>query len=210
MKYILWMLFLILVTESCGNQPKVEPITNLEQAILKQHNFFRDLGGLPTYSWNIHLAARSQKWATWLKKNKNCQMQHSTNEARKNRAGFTYIGENLYWFSSSAGAKITENQMKKAVEHWYAEIADFQYSKHGVACPKRNNKKQIGHFTQVMWQRSIELGCAAASCGNSLVVVCQYGPGGNISQTPPFSEAVAVRLDQHPYNQKYGGLPRCD
>jgi len=45
-----------------------------------------------------------------------------------------------------------------------------------------------GHFTQVVWKNSTELGCGAAqgvktfqgNQYNAFYVVCQYGPAGNV------------------------------
>jgi hypothetical protein len=37
-----------------------------------------------------------------------------------------------------------------------------------------------GHFTQLVWRATTELGCARAQCGGIDVVVCQYDPPGNV------------------------------
>ena len=124
------------------------------------------------------------------------------------------MGENLYWYWSSVPFEVTAQTAEEAVEAWYSEIRDFQYSRRGVVCPRRNEKGVIGHFTQVMWADSTAVGCAYATCGDgtSVVVVCNYGPAGNFNQrqNPPFGKAAAQRLDEHPINEEFGGLPSCD
>jgi hypothetical protein len=182
--------------------------------ILNRHNRLRSFGGLKKMKWNKKIAANAKKWAEKLKKTKNCNMMHSSSSSRKNVGGFSYLGENLYWSWGSSPSKVDANMAKKAVNSWYSEIRDFKYSKKGVICPKRNKKGMIGHFTQVMWDKSTSLGCAAAQCGGgkTTVVVCQYGPGGNFNQsvTPPFGPKARLKLHKHKYNKKYGGLPTCD
>jgi hypothetical protein len=80
-------------------------------------------------------------------------------------------GENLYYgwssepkFDVSAGVP---------VQAWYDEIKDYNFSRPGFS-PK------TGHFTQVVWEKSTELGCGKAkSKDNKIFVVCNYNPPGN-------------------------------
>ncbi len=189
-----------------------QPTTDFGKKVLEQHNLYRGIAGIPLMRWNPTIAASAQNWANRLKSYQNCNMQHSSNSLRSNIASFRYIGENLYWYYNSGGAQVSGQSGIDATDAWYSEIADFQYSARGVVCPKRGKRDQIGHFTQLMWDKSTHLGCGAASCGNSVVVVCQYGPGGNFNMrtNAPFSEEAAARLNSHPLNKKFGGLPRCD
>ena len=187
--------------------------TTFNKAILKQHNFYRNIAGIKPLKWNNDLEKLASEWATSLKKNRNCKMQHSSTSYRRNAATFSYVGENLHWNFSSRAFTVDPEHGSKAVDNWYEEIRDYQYSKRGVVCAKRNKKEAIGHFTQVMWDQSTDVGCAYATCGGgtSLVVVCNYGPGGNFNQhkTPPFNEEAARRLNKHQINKKFGGLPHC-
>ena len=182
------------------------------KAILAKHNDYRSIAGIPVMSWNKGLAELSDRWAENLQKTNSCKMKHSSSSARKNVAGFSYVGENLYWYWSSNSRPVTTATAEKAVSSWYSEIKYFQYSERGVVCKQRGSGA-IGHFTQVMWDKSTSLGCGYAQCGGgtSVVVVCNYGPGGNfnIRNTPPFDAAAARKLNAHPINKAYGGLPFC-
>ena len=184
----------------------------IESTLLERHNYYRGIAGIPLMKWNDGLATLAQKWANTLKKN-GCKMKHSSHSFRKNVAGFSYIGENLYWRGSSAPFAMSADYAQNGVDNWYTEIRDFQYSEKGVICPLRGKKGAIGHFTQVMWDKSIELGCAYAQCsgGKSMVLVCHYGPGGNFNMrsTPPFDASAAARLNAHEINKQFGGLPTC-
>jgi len=184
------------------------------KAILKRHNFYRDIAGIKKLKWNKKIEKNAQAWANKLKTSKQCNMMHSTSASRSNKASFSYLGENLYWGWSSAGTKINEKLANDSVNSWYNEIRDFKYSNKGVICPLRGKKGMIGHFTQVMWGKTTNLGCGYAQCKNNTttVVVCQYGPGGNFNQhvTPPFSPKARKKLNKHKINKKFGGLPTCD
>jgi len=197
-----------------GKKKKKAGNKKFNQAILKRHNFYRTIGGIAKMKWDKKIAKNAQKWARSLKKTNKCNMQHSSSTFRSKVKGFSYLGENLHWAWSSVASKVNPKTGKKAVDDWYSEIAFYKYSKKGVVCPLRGKKGAIGHFTQVMWDTSKNLGCAYAQCGNgkTTVIVCQYGPGGNFNQhkTPPFSPKAANKLNKHKVNKKFGGLPRCD
>jgi len=86
-------------------------------------------------------------------------------------------GENLAWSMDSEGSPPPDE--KTAVEDgytgWYKENKNYDYntgkSKGGV----------IGHFTQIVWKGTTQLGCAYAKNEDaaSAVVGCVYNPPGN-------------------------------
>ncbi|KHJ83445.1 SCP-like protein, partial [Oesophagostomum dentatum] len=47
--------------------------------------------------------------------------------------------------------------------------------------------KMIGHYTQMAWETSYQLGCAVAHCPQTYVV-CQYGPAGNYFNRPIYTK----------------------
>ena len=57
---------------------------------------------------------------------------------------------------------------------WYDEIAKYDFAAPGFS-------QKTGHFTQVVWRNSKELGCAKASCSGKDYWVCRYSPPGNIA-----------------------------
>merc|ERR1719265_740413 len=87
---------------------------------------------------------------------------------------------------------------------WYAEIEDYTYGAVSETCVRRKCASRssppcmIGHFTQMMWQRTTHVGCARAECPNqakrTFVAVCNYGPGGNIADLLPFFSEHAREL----------------
>ena len=99
-------------------------------------------------------------------------VDHSSTAYRTNAAGYSYIGENLF----AAGGPATAQQ---AVDAWGSEKQNFTYP-NGCA-------DTCGHYTQVVWRTSVNLGCANVTCsGLSFpgTLLCMYGPGGNSGGAP--------------------------
>ncbi|XP_049819265.1 Golgi-associated plant pathogenesis-related protein 1-like [Aethina tumida] len=59
----------------------------------------------------------------------------------------------------------------EAVDTWYDEINRYNFNRYGFS-------KNTGHFTQVVWRGSQELGVGIARAGNK-TYVCNYYPPGN-------------------------------
>jgi hypothetical protein len=81
-------------------------------------------------------------------------------------------GENLWRGSKNA---YTPEDM---VELWIDEKAAF---KNGVF-PDVSTSGQwedVGHYTQVVWRKTAEVGCALDEAGEDEVLVCRYMEGGN-------------------------------
>ncbi len=95
-------------------------------------------------------------------------------------AGRMRQGENLYWQGGSS-LNSEDVAMAQAVQSWYDEMNDYDF-RSGAS----KNGGVIGHFTQLVWKQSTEVGCAFNSnCNNmfggmnNVVVVCRYSPPGN-------------------------------
>jgi hypothetical protein len=134
--------------------------------ITDAHNRVRAEVGVPPLKWNADLAALASKFIA------DCQFAHSTSAERTNQAGFKYVGENLYMSSSApTGQKITDA--------WASEKAFYDYATNSCS-------KVCGHYTQIVWRSTTELGCAVKKCSNGYIVACEYGPGGNIGGQKPY------------------------
>ena len=57
----------------------------------------------------------------------------------------------------------------------YKEVCDYDFN-----TGKSANGKDVGHFTQVAWKESLELGMGRATKGDCTYVVGRYKPPGNL------------------------------
>ena len=128
------------------------------RAIVDSHNRFRRDHCAPPLTWSDALASSAQSWADTLKAD-GCALAHSTDNG---------YGENLF-FGGPPGAF----ELLGAVDTWYSEVKHYDYGSPGFSM-------QTGHFTQVVWRGTKEVGCGAATCVGGDIVVCNYYPAGNV------------------------------
>jgi uncharacterized protein YkwD len=147
-----WLLILLAGTGGAQARRPGEPLV---RDMLATHNAVRARVGAAPLAWSDRLAARSQDWADTLLARK--QFIHRPNS--------TY-GENLFEIT---GASVSSAQVVNA---WAAESRNYDYSLnrcHAVC----------GHYTQIVWRDTKEVGCAVARSGRREVWVCDYDPPGN-------------------------------
>jgi uncharacterized protein YkwD len=148
----------------------VSRLANFDQRILAAHNVERAKSGSPPLSWSPVLAADAARWAAHLKTVGD--MQHDDS--------LTTAGENL-WRGSKDG--YTPEDM---VTMWIDEKAAY---KNGVF-PDVSTSGQwedVGHYTQVVWSGTAQVGCALGTFGDGdEVLVCRYMEGGNVSGQKAF------------------------
>ena len=131
---------------------------DLSEVLVDAHNHYRADHGASPLTWSNTLASVAQSWADRLLAD-GCRLVHSD--------GDTY-GENLF-FGGPPGAFGPE----KAVDTWYSEVKDYSFNDPGFSM-------KTGHFTQVVWRGTREVGCGASVCPSGDIVVCNYSPPGNV------------------------------
>jgi len=126
-----------------------------ETEMLIEHNVIRGEVRVPPLRWSARLAIAARKWADTLAANG--RFEHQTHNP---------YGENLF---TAAG---TEAPPIEVVRWWAAEASDYDY--------KTNTcRGTCGHYTQLVWRNTREVGCAEARGQGRQVVVCEYDPPGN-------------------------------
>uniref|UniRef100_A0A674IU93 Cysteine rich secretory protein 2 n=1 Tax=Terrapene triunguis TaxID=2587831 RepID=A0A674IU93_9SAUR len=139
-----------------------------QKEIVDKHNALRR-GVMPTASnmlrmeWSRTAAENAKSWAN------ECTLSHSPESRRTTTVG---CGENLYMSTAP-------NSWSDAIQAWYNEVENFMYGI-GPTTPGA----VIGHYTQVVWYKSYQIGCAVAFCPESeynYFYVCHYCPAGNIN-----------------------------
>ena len=100
------------------------------------------------------------------------KLEHSKTEYKGKR-----VGENLAMFKES-NIKNNETSGKVASDLWYKEIKVHDF--------KRDYQAKSGHFSQLVWKSSKEVGFGFAKSpkksadGNDVYVVALYSPAGNV------------------------------
>ncbi|CAD5223938.1 unnamed protein product [Bursaphelenchus okinawaensis] len=162
------------------------------QYVVDQHNKYRAqvAGGTAVGAGNVTLPTagdmKALVYSTDLE-------QEATTYAEKcvwAHSG-TQDGENLYSLTRTS----TENTVNlgAAITAWYNEVTTFSPS--GI--PSYAFVEADGHFTQVIWANTSEVGCDVASCptltnlegSNYAYIVCNYRAAGNVVSLPIYTEA---------------------
>jgi uncharacterized protein YkwD len=119
------------------------------------HNRVRAKHCAGPLTWSPKLAQVAQRWASSLR-DKGCAFGHSNGS----------YGENLA--AGSTGLLDPE----AVVKMWYDELAQYKFPNGGFAM-------QTGHFTQVVWRQTTQVGCGRSQCKGMDIWVCEYDPPGN-------------------------------
>lgn len=164
-------------TEESNAEPNVTS-TQIAEQCLAAHNRVRaevtapagypgSWTALPSMVWSETVAASAQAWADYLKDPaRNCALMHDSSSPYGENVAGGYVG-----FSPSM-----------AVEAWAKDKPAFVFN------PSYEFDNRWGHYSQLVWRNSTELGCAMAFCsGNGTnVVVCRYNPPGNVIGEQPY------------------------
>jgi len=138
---------------------------------VKRHNYWRAELGIEGVTWSPELEKYAQAWANELARN-GCEMQHRPRSGKWKQI----YGENIYWTSGMNPSPA------EVVDAWASEKEDFDHSTQ--TC--RGDWSKCGHYTQVIWQKTKQVGCASARCGQQTIWVCNYNPAGNYSGEKPY------------------------
>ena len=148
-------------------------LTTLRSNALAKHNSYRAIHHSPNLIINSSTNNTAQAWAQYLATNG--LFQHSTPGQRNN------AGENLYVYYTTATSIDSGTLANLAIKGWYDEVSAYNYSNPVFS-------SATGHFTQVVWKSSTQLGCGAAQGTKTMngtkfkafYVVCHYAPAGNV------------------------------
>ncbi|XP_013407800.1 GLIPR1-like protein 1 isoform X2 [Lingula anatina] len=114
--------------------------------------------------WDDRLAAGAQTWA------EGCKLAHRIGN----------YGENLY-------VSTNPPEPTDAVDGWDEEKKWYDLSSNSC-----NDGEMCGHYTQVVWATTRQVGCGINMCTNGAIfgtwyyIVCRYWPQGNWMGTKPY------------------------
>lgn len=164
-----------------GPNWKERPVLSKRQRFsgaLDAHNQVRTKHNLPPLRWSEKLAKYSQQWANNLGRGSACKMYH--------RSGTPEYGENLFRSSaiiwSDGKREVSPVTIKTVVKSWADEEKWYNYQQN-----RCRSDRQCGHYTQVVWRNTKEVGCALQVCPDkSQTWVCSYHPAGNYTGVKPY------------------------
>jgi pathogenesis-related protein 1 len=137
--------------------------------------------------WSDKLAQYAQQWADNLAMT-SCSSPHHRSQQDLQSVGY---GENLAAFTSSFGMSTAQ----QAVDGWGGEKSCYTFGtfmvtdKCDTTCYTNMHSDGCGHYTQIVWRKSTQVGCGVATCkagfGNEDIWICNYAPAGNyVGQNP--------------------------
>ncbi|MDB5718382.1 MAG: SCP-like extracellular [Sphingomonas bacterium] len=145
---------------------------NLEQRLLAAHNRERAHAGVAQLAWNDDLAAGAAAWGAQLARTG--QFEHSPDSPDDEP-----LGENLfmgtrgyYGPEAMVGAWIEEKR--------YFQPGVFPHNS------RTGNLGDVGHYTQLMWRSTGQVGCAVVGNKSDDYLVCRYSDAGNVEGERPF------------------------
>lgn len=142
--------------EPVGGAPSEPPASTMATALLAEHNAVRARHCAPPLTWSPKLAAVAQAWAEHLRDH-GCGFDHSRSS----------YGENL------AGGTAGTLDAAAIVGMWAEEESAYDFAHGGFSM-------DTGHFTQVVWRATRQVGCGMATCNGMDTWVCNYDPPGNM------------------------------
>merc|ERR1711953_709944 len=98
----------------------------------------------------------------------------------------TNDGENLEGATGMSPTVVEE--AVRATQSWYNELHNPGYNFNN---PGWNENPGAGHFTQVVWRETKQLGLGIAQQGRKYIVVGRYQPAGNMTNAGYFERNVA-------------------
>lgn len=130
--------------------------------IVKAHNVYREALGLNPLTWSDSLAQSAQQWANHLAEIH--EIVHSDNNS---------YGENI-WGGTTGVLSFTQ-----MVDSWGDEKNDYIPGSTFPNVSTTGNWQDVGHYTQMIWRNTTEVGCGLMNDDQNDFLVCQYNPPGN-------------------------------
>jgi uncharacterized protein YkwD len=148
---------LVALTLGLSAHAHADPRSTAE--LLAAHNAYRASLGLPPLRWSNRLAVNAQRWAVHLAEIG--QLEHSGS------------GQNLAMAASGT------QSLTQLVDLWGSERAYFTNG-YFPAISTTGNWVNVGHYSQMIWRTTTEVGCGFVENYGRDVLVCDYNPPGNV------------------------------
>lgn len=157
---------MLTMAESISSNDKL--LTPVDQRLLEIQNGERTALGLPPLNWNPVLAEHAQSYANQLAVTG--QLAHAPREGRG----------------------IERENLSKGLIGWGPDqftrswLAEKEHFRPGIFpnVSDTGNWYDVGHYSQLIWPETTDVGCGTANGGGFSWLVCRYSPGGNRDGKP--------------------------
>jgi hypothetical protein len=178
----LYFIIVIVLLISCSKELESEEVNlgtelygltqeDINQALIIHNNARADVK-VPDLKWSASLSKDASEWAAQMASQD--RMYHSENDSRPDQ------GENLFYTTATDSL----NPARNASQLWYEEIELYSYS---PILSGENDFYKIGHYTQMVWKSTTEVGMAmAVSASGKTYVAARYSPAGNYVGEYPY------------------------
>lgn len=151
--------------------PHTQPAASDAQRLLVRHNAERLRLGLPPLRWNPALARDAGDWAKVLLARG--ELAHASHAERNGNGENLWMGTAGAWNASAMVDMFLE-------ERRYFRAAAFPY------VSLTGHWSDVGHYSQIVWRDTREVGCAIDTGKGLDVLVCRYFPAGNVMGKNPY------------------------
>ncbi|XP_061388583.1 antigen 5 like allergen Cul n 1-like [Musca vetustissima] len=153
----------------------------LQNVIVNAHNNKRNfIAGGKVAKFKPACRMATMRWAPELAKVasynvRQCKMSH---DKCRNTQKYKFSGQNLAW-RSFTGTPNKQELVKAAINAWYSEVKNTQWQQI-QSYPATYKGPAIGHFTAMMGERNIAVGCAASTYSTkgvkykTFLIACNY------------------------------------
>jgi len=156
-------------------KPQPRGAALLRSVMLKSHNDARAAVGAPALVWSSALARDAGAFAVKLARER--RFEHSPQPR-----GSPVQGENLWMGTKTAYA------YAEMSGGWVDERRLFKRGRFPDV--SRNGKwADVGHYSQIIWRTTTQVGCAVASNATDEYLVCRYLASGNVFGFDPMTGA---------------------
>ena len=147
-----------------GASADEQPGNSFEAALLEEHNSARAELGIPALHWSRELEREAADWAADLARNG--VLQHADVQRRHGAGENLWAGSSGYYDAHEMVGLFVEERRN----YRHRAFPDVSIS---------GNWADVGHYTQIVWRDTQQVGCALARGDREEFLVCRYWPAGN-------------------------------
>lgn len=167
---LLFAVLAVAPSQAIPSSPSTVDPAVLATVVVATHNAARAEVGVEPVQWNAKLAADAAEWARHLAATG--QFEHDDREQDEPEGENLWMGTRGYY------------PVQRMVKAWEEEKKAFRPGRFPDNS-RTGSWEDVGHYTQMVWKDTREVGCAIARNASDEVLVCRYAQAGNVMGESP-------------------------